>query len=345
MKKENPKVSIMISVFNQLHCLHNALESALNQDYPNLEIVIGDDYSTDGDVNEFVAKYDDLRIKYFRNPENLGVSGNYRKLLYDYATGDLAVMLNADDYYIDKSFIKKAVSYFCTHNDLALVFSDIKVYLVSEDRFYEDECNRSLPELMNGDELFLDYWKGYSLPHLTCIYDRKHAMSIGFYTSESISADWESLFRLILGKQVAYINEPKGVLTRHDQNFTKAAIHYLKDNATDYIEKPFEFAKNQQRIKMKKLEKWRQKMLKRYFIKCLVKLQFIDEEIFQNYKIKLKQEYPDFYKQIMIDYRYLGYKFIKKNPKLLKVLFRFFYHQESFIADLLANKRSGINTK
>ncbi len=42
-----PKVSIMIPTYNQQKYIVRAIESALSQDYPNMEIVISDDNSPD----------------------------------------------------------------------------------------------------------------------------------------------------------------------------------------------------------------------------------------------------------------------------------------------------------
>ena len=123
-----PKVSILISVYNQLHCLSKALESALMQNYANFEIVIGDDASTDGDVSAYIQTFDDGRIKYFCNERNLGMIDNFHTMLYEYATGDYAVMLNADDYWIDGEFICKAMKIFRDNKEVVLVFGDVKVH-------------------------------------------------------------------------------------------------------------------------------------------------------------------------------------------------------------------------
>ncbi len=332
----NPKVSIMISVYNQLHCLDKAIQSALDQNYQNLEIVIGDDFSTDGDVSSFINKYDSPQIKYFRNATNLGVSGNYRNLLYSYASGDLALMLNADDYLIDKEFISQAVRIFTTEPDIALVFGDVRVLLERTGEFISDSCNKSLPPIIAGNLFFIDYWKGFSLPHLACLYDRAHATSICLYASESISADLESLFRLVLNKKVGYINVPVGVLVRHQQNFTKSVNSFFENSATDFILLPFLYARENNLIELDSLEIWKKKMLKRYFLKTLVKLQFLAPDKISEYKTMVKEEHPEVFNKIEIDFRYKIFNLLTTSPRLLRFIFRRVFKQESFIADLIA---------
>lgn len=48
MENKYPLVSIAIITYNQKEYLRECIESCLSQDYPNIEIVIADDCSTDG---------------------------------------------------------------------------------------------------------------------------------------------------------------------------------------------------------------------------------------------------------------------------------------------------------
>ena len=338
MDQETPLVSIMISVYNQLHCLNKALESALDQTYNNMEIIISDDFSTDGDVESYLNRYDDPRIKYFRNPKNLGVSGNFRNLLNTYSSGDLALMLNADDYLTDNTFIEKAVNIFTRENEVALVFGDVKILIENSGELISDSSNDAVPKIMNGNSFFLNYWKGYSLPHLTCLYDRQHALSLGFYLSDSISDDLESLFRLVINKKVGHISYPVGVLVRHQQNFTKSVKSYFKDSATDFIDKPYEYALNNTNIEPGILEKWRLKMLRRYYLKILVKLHFLAPDRISDYKLIIKNRHPEVYHKVTKDIRYFLFKMIALQPWLLRFIFKKVFKQESFIADLLQYK-------
>ncbi len=60
MEKEYPLVSIAIITYNQKEYLRECIESCLAQDYPNFEIVVADDCSTDGTqdmLREYQAKY------------------------------------------------------------------------------------------------------------------------------------------------------------------------------------------------------------------------------------------------------------------------------------------------
>lgn len=66
-----PLVSIIMPVYNAEKYLELTIESILNQDYPNIEILIIDDCSTDNSYS-ILKKYTDTRIKLSKNETNIG---------------------------------------------------------------------------------------------------------------------------------------------------------------------------------------------------------------------------------------------------------------------------------
>ena len=84
-KKENtsyPILSIGMPVFNDVLFIEESLCSILNQTFTNFELIISDDGSTDGS-EEICRRYafKDKRIRYIRQPLNLGISKNMQFLL------------------------------------------------------------------------------------------------------------------------------------------------------------------------------------------------------------------------------------------------------------------------
>src|SRR5690349_8401620 len=92
-------LSIGMPVFNDKAFLPAALDSLLNQSFKNFELIISDDQSTDGSA-EICKNYAtrDRRIKYIRQPANIGISANM-KFLLTASTGKYFMWAANDDYW------------------------------------------------------------------------------------------------------------------------------------------------------------------------------------------------------------------------------------------------------
>ena len=91
-----PLVSVIIPAFQAAGTLGRALDSALAQDYPALEVIVIDDGSTDN-TRQVVAPYmaRDARVRYFWQT-NQGI-GAARNLAVAHAQGEYLALLDADD--------------------------------------------------------------------------------------------------------------------------------------------------------------------------------------------------------------------------------------------------------
>lgn len=93
-----PVVSLLIVCYNQQHFIREALESALTQDYVNLEVVVADDASTDGTqaiIRELAQSYPE-RLKPVFNPRNLGITAN-SNIGLGHCSGELVGFMGGDD--------------------------------------------------------------------------------------------------------------------------------------------------------------------------------------------------------------------------------------------------------
>ena len=102
---QNPKVSIIIPVYNGSDYLKEAIESALAQTYKNTEIIVINDGSKDNGATENIALSFGKKICYFRK-SNGGVASalnfGIRKM-----TGDYFSWLSHDDIYLPKKLQKQ----------------------------------------------------------------------------------------------------------------------------------------------------------------------------------------------------------------------------------------------
>jgi len=70
-----PKISILMPIYNVQDYVADAIKSILNQTYQDFELLLLDDCSTDK-TSEIVSQFNDSRIRYHRNENNLGLSEN-----------------------------------------------------------------------------------------------------------------------------------------------------------------------------------------------------------------------------------------------------------------------------
>lgn len=100
---EKKKVSVIIPFYNGVEWLCEAVQSALDQTYENLEIIVVNDGSKE-DVSDFLEKYGD-KIKYFYQ-ENAG-SAAARNLAIRNASGDYYALLDSDDIWYPEKTAKQ----------------------------------------------------------------------------------------------------------------------------------------------------------------------------------------------------------------------------------------------
>ncbi len=110
--QEMPLVTIAIPTYNRAGTyLKHTLQSAIDQSYKNLEIIVSDNCSTDH-TERLVKEFDDPRIQYVKHNQNIGHFKNF-KFCIEQAKGDYFLLLQDDDL-IDEDFVDaclKTVNY------------------------------------------------------------------------------------------------------------------------------------------------------------------------------------------------------------------------------------------
>lgn len=247
-------ISIMIPVFNQEKYIAKAIESALNQDYKNIEIVIGNDCSDDNTEQIIQSFLPNPQINYIKNKNRLGRVGNYHNLLYNCTKGDWIVNLDGDDYFSNSGFISSSIKLIELNQDRNIVFLQAGHHIV-----YENNDNEILKlpkieneyQILNGETYVYNLYKNYHFSHLTTLYKRESAIKLNFYTSDILSTDLESLLRLAISGNVILVKKSFGKWLQHSSNASSTSgieklIHNLK-----WIENVGDFAINQSDNKTK----------------------------------------------------------------------------------------------
>lgn len=103
-----PLLSVIVANYNAGSYIRECLDSILEQNFKNIEIVISDDASTDNSptiIKEFEKKYPDI-VKGIYNPVNKGVAQTRHEAILR-AKGEFITTLDSDDYYYDHRKLEK----------------------------------------------------------------------------------------------------------------------------------------------------------------------------------------------------------------------------------------------
>lgn len=123
-----PLVSVHIITYNQKNFINEALRSALDQDYENIEIVVADDGSTDGTAEiilDYARRYPSKIVPLVGGP-NLGITGNSNRGLRT-CKGKYVAFMGGDDSFLPGK-ISKQVEWLEADKNRVLCYHDVDVY-------------------------------------------------------------------------------------------------------------------------------------------------------------------------------------------------------------------------
>lgn len=220
-----PKVSIQIPCYRQENEIIRAIQSALSQDYPNLEVVVCDDRSPDSTFQQ-ARSIEDPRLSVHQNVQNLGRVGNYKRLLYELVSGEWVVNLDGDDWFTDVRFISRAMEVLLKHPDVVFYHANqknlkaVKQYCHSE---YIDEHHLKI----EGMNYLTNHHSVRYFNHLSTIYNRSLAMKANFYSMDALNADFTSIMRLCCHGAIIQSNYSVGTW---NLNAGSASLKYFEDS-------------------------------------------------------------------------------------------------------------------
>ncbi len=125
MGDKKPLVSIVIPSYNDASVVRDAIESVLGQTYPNVELILVNDGSTD-DLEAVINPYLGIeRFKYIKQ-NNSGLSAA-RNAGLSVAEGDFLLFLDADDF-LASDALEKGINFLSKHNEFDLVYFNFFIF-------------------------------------------------------------------------------------------------------------------------------------------------------------------------------------------------------------------------
>jgi len=210
------KVSIIIPCYNHENSVKEAIESALNQTYQNIEIVCVNDCSSDNSsevIKKLAQKY--KNILFIDLNENKGIVKT-RNMAIKASSGEYILPLDADDI-IEPTYVEKAVKILENNSDIGIVYCKAK-FFGNKNEYW------NLPEYNLNTFLYVN-----------CIFNcalfrKSDFLHAGMY-KENIrngQEDWDLWMSIIeLGLKPYRINE---ILFSYRQHNNERSNLVLKDN-------------------------------------------------------------------------------------------------------------------
>ena len=227
-----PLVSIGMPAYNGEKTIRVSIESLLAQDYPNFELIICDDASTDqtGDIcRDFAGK--DQRIRYYRNEINLGMYANWMRLL-DLSSGTY-FMWSANDDLRKPLFVTRMVNELEQYSQAGVAMSATELVLEDHSHFGEvryqgiaDPNNMSHFKLMMRSAGLGRGRKKYAV-YIYGLYRRELLKSAMRYFEDTLFSDRLFVTLMTLITRFRYVDETLYIKMRHP----KYKIRYPHEKA------------------------------------------------------------------------------------------------------------------
>lgn len=189
----SPLVTIAITTHNRFKLLCQAVNSALGQTYPNVEVVVVDDGSTDG-TERLIPRFYGKKIRYVRS-EHRGIA-HAKNLALRSGTGGLRGILDSDDYWAP-TFVERCVAELEANPEVGIVYTDDSS---------GPALDWSLEEFLRTRNIRGDSWLArWSVLEQTALHDERFELEV----------DYDLLYQLISVTQFRRIPEPLLYVRQH----------------------------------------------------------------------------------------------------------------------------------
>ena len=228
----NPLVSIVIPVYNGANYLREAINSALEQTYKNVEVIVVNDGSSDnGETERIALEYGD-KIRYFYK-ENGGVATALNMGIQE-MRGEYFSWLSHDDMYTREKIEREIDEVRKSGEKTTIVFGGYQVVNAIGEKIGEVNLRRYYSETQLSKPLFALLHGG--IHGCALLIHKSHFQRVGLFDSNLPSTqDYDLWFRMFRFQRVYYY-DGENVLSRwHDEQGSKKMPNHIKDACSLWI--------------------------------------------------------------------------------------------------------------
>ena len=265
-EKNIPLVSAGIPAYNHEKYIAECIESVINQDYENMELIIINDGSNDK-THDVIMSYDSKCKKRFvryeyRNRENHGLTATLNEMV-DWAKGKYFTLIASDDVMLSDKVSTLVDKLESLDESYAVAFGDAIFIDKKGNKVYLDK-KTGKPDVKNkGCNLFLDYHtyrsdidyrdekvfgayatllkKNY-LPAMSNLIRLDKVKEVGAWIEGNTIEDWELWLKLAKKYKFVYAYKPVAMYRLHGENITKTMSKYIYNDYLMLLKKEKEYA-------------------------------------------------------------------------------------------------------
>lgn len=219
-----PTVSILIPTFNCGQYISHAIESALNQSYQDVEIILVDDGSTDN-TRELLKEYIKEGACKYIYQSNQGVA-EARNATLRAARGEYVAFLDADDFW-EPDKLELQMNFLAERPDVALLHGNIRIVDAGKNQTIFD----SLPinRRHKCDHIFGELYLGNFINTSTVVIKRECLDRIGCFDTNLIQAeDYDLWMRVAAEFKCGFQDVVMGTYRVHRTNTSKNSNQVIK---------------------------------------------------------------------------------------------------------------------
>src|SRR5262249_13548338 len=159
-----PLITVGIPTYNRATLVKSCVESVLSQTYPDIEVMVSDNASTD-DTLPVLGTIRDDRLRILTSPENVGAIANFAKCIRE-ARGDYLVLLSDDNLLVTKTFFEQCARMIRAEPGLPIVLAaydilDLDDFYTHGQRVKPAVLSKNLPTgIHDGVDVFREYCHG-----------------------------------------------------------------------------------------------------------------------------------------------------------------------------------------